>query len=110
MTRLPDPPLLIPALGFQLEADRLPPVQWRSPVRGFIAMALCSFLCILALLAASGCSGQDPSDLFATAQFEERQNNREHAVQLYEQIIRDYPRSEVAQRARQRLEELHGRK
>lgn len=75
-----------------------------------MTMALRSFWYILALLAAPGCSGQDPSDLFATAQFEERQNNREHAIQLYEQIIRDYPRSEVAQGARQRLEELHGRK
>jgi TolA-binding protein len=73
-------------------------------------MALSGFLCILALLAAFGCSGQDPSDLFATAQFEERQNNREHAVQLYEQIIRDHPQSEVAQQARQRLEDLRNRK
>jgi hypothetical protein len=81
-----------------------------QPARGFVAMALCSFLFILALLAASGCFGQEPSDLFATAQFEERQNNREHAAQLYERIIRDHPRSEVAQRARQRLEELQGRK
>ncbi|CAI4034175.1 hypothetical protein DNFV4_04619 [Nitrospira tepida] len=73
-------------------------------------MTLYGFLfCMLALLAA-GCSSQDPSDLFATAQFEERQNNREHAMQLYEQIIKDHPQSEVAQRARQRLEELHGRK
>lgn len=73
-------------------------------------MALYGYLCLLALLAAAGCSGQDPSDLFATAQFEERQNNREHAMQLYERIIKNHPQSEVAQRARQRLEELHGRK
>lgn len=73
-------------------------------------MAWCRFLRILTLMAAVGCSGQDPSDLFATAQFEERQNNRAHAVQLYEQIIRDYPRSELAQRARHRLDELQGRR
>ncbi|MGE3151429.1 MAG: hypothetical protein AB7G48_02305 [Nitrospiraceae bacterium] len=63
-------------------------------------------LCILVLLTMAGCSGEDPSELFATAQFEERQNNRAHAVQLYEQIIRNYPQDEVAQRARQRLEAL----
>lgn len=73
-------------------------------------MTFRGLLYVLFLLAASGCFGQDPNDLFATAQFEERQNNREHAVQLYEQIVRDYPQSDAAQRARQRLEALSGRR
>jgi TolA-binding protein len=73
-------------------------------------MKLCGLVCTLLLLTAPSCSGQDPNDLFAIVQFEERQNNREHAIQLYEQIVRDYPQSDAAQRARQRLEELSGRK
>jgi hypothetical protein len=51
-----------------------------------------------------GC-GEDPRQLFETAQFEEQQNNRAHARELYEQIIQDHPDSEYADKARQRLED-----
>ncbi len=50
-----------------------------------------------------GC-GEDPRQIFETAQFEEQQNNRAHARELYEHIIQDHPDSEFAEKARQRLE------
>jgi outer membrane protein assembly factor BamD (BamD/ComL family) len=48
--------------------------------------------------------GEDPGQLFETARFEEQQNNRAHAQELYEQIIQQHPDSEYAEKARQRLE------
>jgi outer membrane protein assembly factor BamD (BamD/ComL family) len=50
-----------------------------------------------------GC-GEDPRQLFETAQFEEQQHNRAHAQELYEQIIQQHPESEFAEKARKRLE------
>ena len=50
-----------------------------------------------------GC-GEDPRQLFETAQFEEQQHNRAHAQELYEQVIQQHPESEFAEKARQRLE------
>ena len=48
------------------------------------------------------CSG-DPAELYDTAQFEEKQNNREHAGRLYEEIVKKYPDSPVAAKAKERL-------
>jgi len=50
-----------------------------------------------------GC-GEDPKQLFETARFEEQQQNRAHAQELYEQIIQQHPDSEFAAKARERLE------
>ncbi|MFO0753360.1 MAG: hypothetical protein U0411_08560 [Thermodesulfovibrionales bacterium] len=58
----------------------------------------------------SGCSGDKAAELYDTAKFEELQNNREHAVQLYEEIVKNYPQSDYAQKAGQRLAELKGAK
>ena len=58
------------------------------------------------VLALSGCGGSKADELFETAQFEEKQNNREHAQQLYEEILRDYPESETAKKAAARLAQL----
>jgi outer membrane protein assembly factor BamD (BamD/ComL family) len=44
--------------------------------------------------------------IFETAQFEEVQNNQEHAKQLYSEIIAKYPESEYAKKAKERLSEL----
>ncbi len=52
------------------------------------------------------CGGEGPESLYGTAQFEETQTNFEHARQLYNQIIENYPDSEVAQKAKGRLEVL----
>lgn len=49
------------------------------------------------------CSGDKSKELFETAQFEEKQNNREHARQLYQEIVTKYPESPVAKQAQERL-------
>ncbi len=63
---------------------------------GLLALALGVFL---------GC-GEDPQQLFETAQFEEKQGNRTHAAQLYELIIQMNPESDVAKKAQERLAKL----
>ena len=67
---------------------------------------LMPLLACLYILTLGACTGSKAEELFETAQFEERQNNREHAVQLYEQILKDYPESEPAGKARERLLQL----
>lgn len=57
-------------------------------------------------LAATGCSGDKGKELFETAQFEEKQSNREHAAKLYEEIVRKYPESPLAAKAKERLQAL----
>ena len=56
------------------------------------------------------CSGDRGRELFDTAKFEEVQNNREHARELYEEIVKKYPKSEYAQQAEERLKELKEKK
>lgn len=65
---------------------------------------------IVAFVALSGCSGNNVSQLFETAKFEELQNNKEHAVQLYEEIITKHPQSEFADKAKERLSVLKANK
>jgi TolA-binding protein len=60
-------------------------------------------LAALTCLAATGCSGDKGKELFDTAQFEEKQHNPDHARQLYSEIIKKYPDSPLAQKARERL-------
>jgi len=62
----------------------------------------------LFLLALSACPHPEgPSQsLFETAQFEEQQHNFTHAEQLYKEILRDYPESSVAPKAKERLEDI----
>lgn len=50
-----------------------------------------------------GCSGDKSKELFETAQFEEKQNNREHAEKLYQEILAKYPTSPLAKQAQERL-------
>lgn len=60
-------------------------------------------VCCLLLVACS-----DPAkDKFETARFEEQQFNRAHAVQLYQEVVRDYPDSPYAKQAEERLRLLH---
>ena len=60
----------------------------------------------LALLL-GGCTGDKAKDLLETAELEERQMNVPHAKQLYEELIRLYPSSQEAQKARDRLAKLN---
>ncbi|MBF0593220.1 MAG: outer membrane protein assembly factor BamD [Nitrospirae bacterium] len=63
-------------------------------------------LVVVSVLFLPGCAGKKDRELFETAQFEEKQNNPQHARQLYEEIITKYPDSEYAQKARERLSEI----
>lgn len=46
------------------------------------------------------------AELYDTAQFEELQKNKKHAAELYEEIIKKYPDSEYAKKAKERLSKL----
>jgi hypothetical protein len=71
------------------------------------------FACLMPLFIAvcffgfTACSENNAEDLFKTAQFEELQNNREHAEILYKKILNKYPESEYSKKAEKRLSELH---
>jgi outer membrane protein assembly factor BamD (BamD/ComL family) len=58
----------------------------------------------------AGCAGDKSKELFETAQFEEKQNNRDHARQLYQEIVDKYPDSPVAKQAQDRLVALAQKK
>ena len=61
-------------------------------------------ICLFALaMGVMGCSGDSAKDLYETAQLEELQKNREHALQLYEEILQKHPNSEYAKKAAERL-------
>jgi len=64
-----------------------------------------AFLFVIAL-GLLGCTEDGAKEMFETAQFEEQQNNQVHAKQLYEAIIKDYPNSEYAKEASERLDQL----
>ena len=61
---------------------------------------------LLFAFALPGCSGDKAEELYNTAGFEELQNNREHALKLYEEIVDKYPDSEYAQKAEDRIAEI----
>lgn len=63
-------------------------------------------LTIMLATALSGCSDNGGQELFDTAKLEELQDNREHARQLYQEIIDHYPETEYARKARERLSTL----
>ena len=53
-----------------------------------------------------GCAADKSQELFETAQFEEKQNNKEHAQKLYQEIVDKYPNSPVAKQAEERLKAI----
>jgi TolA-binding protein len=61
---------------------------------------------LIPLLLGMACGSDKAAELLETAQFEERQNNRAHAKELYEEILRNYPDSPAAPTARARLTQL----
>ncbi|MBF0329554.1 MAG: hypothetical protein HQL10_10395 [Nitrospirae bacterium] len=62
-------------------------------------------LCTVFILCLFGC-GDNAAQLFETAKFEELQNNKEHAVKLYEEILKKHPDSDYARRAKERLSQI----
>ncbi len=62
-------------------------------------------LVLILMLPLAGC-GDGAEEMFETAQFEEVQNNKEHARKLYNRILRDHPDSPFAAKARERLSAL----
>jgi outer membrane biogenesis lipoprotein LolB len=60
--------------------------------------------------ALSACSSDQGKQQLETAQFEEKQNNREHAVKLYEEVVTKYAGSPNAKIAQERLNALKGGK
>ena len=62
------------------------------------------------LMALAGCSDDKGRQQMETAQFEEKQNNKEHAIKLYEEVVSKYPGSTNAKAAQERLNSLKGAK
>jgi len=60
------------------------------------------------MLAMAACSADNGRQQLETARFEEKQNNREHAVKLYEEVVSKYPGSVNAKTAQERLNILKG--
>ncbi len=63
---------------------------------------------LLSALLLAGCTSGEKkaAELLETARFEEKQNNREHATKLYQEIIRNHPGSAASKDAAARLDEL----
>jgi TolA-binding protein len=60
----------------------------------------------VALVIALAACGRGAEELLDTAKLEELQQNRAHARQLYEEIVRRYPGTAEAREAEARLREL----
>lgn len=71
-------------------------------------MKIAVLFTLMSVFLLSGCkSGENrAAELLETARFEEKQNNREHATKLYNEIIRKYPSSQASRDAAARLEEF----
>ncbi len=63
---------------------------------------VCAALAVVLVLPLAGC-GDGAEEMFETAQFEEVQNNKEHARKLYDRILSDHPDSPFAAKAKGRL-------
>ena len=66
---------------------------------------------LMGILVVTGCSGNGGGkELMETARFEEKQHNTEHAVKLYEEVVRTCPGTPQAAEARERLAQLRSGK
>jgi len=68
--------------------------------------SLLIFFLFLSFIMLPGCSGNNAAELYDTAGFEELQNNREHALRLYKEIIEKYPDTDYAGKAEERISQL----
>lgn len=60
---------------------------------------------LILALALAGCTNR-AAEILDTAQLEEKQQSLDHARELYQQLVRDYPDSAEAKVARERLAAL----
>ena len=67
---------------------------------------ICMWIILTLLLLGSACAPDQAAQQLEIAQFEERQGNKAHAKELYQDIILHYSDSPAAQTARTRLAEL----
>ena len=65
-------------------------------------------LLVVCCMALSACSAEQGKEQLEIAQFEELQNNKEHAIQLYKEVVSKYPDSPNAKTALERLNALQG--
>jgi TolA-binding protein len=72
-------------------------------MKGMMMKSMFFSLILVFAVVLLSCSADKAVDLFETAQFEELQNNNEHAQQIYEDIIDKYPQSDSAKKAEERL-------
>lgn len=70
-------------------------------MKKFILILL--FICCTALTACTNDQGEQQLEI---AQFEEKQNNREHAIKLYEEVVSKYAGTPNAKFAQERLNAL----
>ena len=73
-------------------------------------LGILSFLAALTLAVSACSSGNGGAQQMETAQFEEKQNNKEHAMKLYEEVVKKYPGSPNAKLAQERIDALKGGK
>ena len=74
-------------------------------MKGISLKILFLFLIIICAPVLLSCSAENAKELYKTAEFEELQNNRDHANKLYSEIVEKYPESEYAEKARKKLSE-----
>lgn len=75
-------------------------------LRGDLMKRLVLIFCAALAIAFAGCSGNNAAELYETAQLEELQQNHEHAMSIYQEIIERYPEGKHAENARARLSAL----
>ncbi len=69
-------------------------------------VGLIPLLIIICSVLLLSCTGNQAEELFEIAEFEELQSNRDHALQLYRDILSRYPESEYARKAAERISAL----
>jgi outer membrane protein assembly factor BamD (BamD/ComL family) len=74
-------------------------------MKGISVKILVLSLIIICVPVFLSCSAENAKELYKTAEFEELQNNRDHANKLYTEILERYPESEYAEKAREKLSE-----
>ena len=72
-------------------------------MKGIMMKSIFFSLSLVVAFSLLSCSADKAAELFETAQFEELQNNNEHARKIYEDIVKKYPKSDSALKAEERL-------